>query len=78
MYTHPAFRADGLGEIRLIIREARLSTLVTANPERLTTTPEGGVVFFSVDPDNPAAASDHFVSQKPRTCGTFLRLVHAM
>lgn len=39
MYRHPAFREDELAEIPLIIREARLSTLVTATQEQLTATP---------------------------------------
>lgn len=39
MYTPPAFREDDPAQIRRIIREARLSTLVTATPEGLIATP---------------------------------------
>jgi transcriptional regulator len=39
MYTPPAFREDDPAEIRRIIREARLATLVTATAEGLVATP---------------------------------------
>jgi len=38
MYTPPAFREDDPAEIRRIIREARLATLVTATAEGLVAT----------------------------------------
>jgi transcriptional regulator len=38
MYTPPAFREDDPAEIRHLIRDARLSTLVTATPEGLIAT----------------------------------------
>jgi transcriptional regulator len=39
MYTPPAFREDNPAELRRIIREARLSTLVTMTGEGLLATP---------------------------------------
>jgi transcriptional regulator len=39
MYTPPAFREDDPAELRRIIRETRLSTLVTATAEGLIATP---------------------------------------
>lgn len=39
MYTPPAFREDNPAELRRIMREARLSTLVTATAEGLVATP---------------------------------------
>lgn len=39
MYTPPAFREDDPAELRRIMREARLSTLVTATAEGLVATP---------------------------------------
>lgn len=39
MYVPPAFREDNPDELRRIMREARLATLVTATPEGLIATP---------------------------------------
>lgn len=39
MYTPPAFREDDPAELRAIMREARLATLVTATAEGLVATP---------------------------------------
>lgn len=39
MYTPPAFREDDPAELHRLIREARLSTLVTATPNGIVATP---------------------------------------
>ena len=39
MYTPPAFREDDPATLRRIIRDARLSTLITATEEGLVATP---------------------------------------
>ncbi|MEQ1942589.1 FMN-binding negative transcriptional regulator [Mesorhizobium sp. VNQ89] len=63
MYTPPAFREDDPSILRQIIREARLSTLVTAAPEGLQATPlplfldetegEQGVLYGHLAKANP-------------------------
>lgn len=62
MYTPPAFREDDPATLRQIIREARLSTLVTATSEGLVATPlpflvtdegEYGVLYGHVAKANP-------------------------
>ncbi len=62
MYTPPAFQEDEPGAIRQIIREARLSTLITATSEGLVATPlpllladegEQGVLYGHVARANP-------------------------
>ena len=39
MYTPPAFREDDPVELRRLIRETRLSTMVTATPDGIMATP---------------------------------------
>jgi transcriptional regulator len=63
MYTPAAFREDNPAELRQIIREARLSTLVTATPDGLVATPlplfldesegEHGVLYGHLARANP-------------------------
>ena len=62
MYTPPAFQEDEPAAIRKIIREARLSTLITATSEGLVATPlpllladegEQGVLYGHVAKANP-------------------------
>jgi transcriptional regulator len=63
MYTPPAFREDDPAELRRIIREARLSTLVTMTGEGLLATPlpllleegegEHGTLYGHVAKANP-------------------------
>ena len=63
MYTPPAFREDDPAELRRIMREARLPTLVTATPDGLVATPvplfldegegERGVLYGHVAKANP-------------------------
>lgn len=63
MYVPPAFREDDPSTLRQIMREARLSTLVTATPEGLVATPlplildesegEHGVLYGHLAKANP-------------------------
>lgn len=50
MYTPPAFREDDPAELRIIMRQARLSTLVTATADGLVATP---LPFFLDETEGP-------------------------